>query len=97
MSRGENIGQPMNHGSVFKSTTVVNGGGGSNVPLFDGEPLDEICADVNGVAMWVTPYIIQDASNQTQRTTIYLDSAGQQLTGTITATDPDNCPCLITD
>lgn len=91
MSRRENVGQPMNSGSVYTSTTTVTGGGGNSQPLFDGEPLNEICATVDGVPMWVTPFLIQDGDNINSRTTIYLNSAGQQLTGTILPVNPDQC------
>lgn len=92
MSRRENVGQPMNHGSVFISTTTTTGGGGgTSNPLFDGEPLNEICATVDGVPMWVTPFLVVSAEAPSQRTTIYLDSAGQQLSGVVVPVDPENC------
>lgn len=88
--RCANNNSTLNNGSVFTT------GGGSTteppvvMPSYDGEPLCEICALVDGVAMWVIPFICVDTETK-ESTTIYLDSLGQEITGVVEAVDPKNC------
>lgn len=55
--------------------------------------LETVCMEVDGVAMPVTPIIFIDPNTQTIASTIFVDDFGDQLVGTIVATDACNCPC----
>lgn len=52
--------------------------------------LPAICADVDTVKQFVIPVIKISGANET---TTYYTELGELITGTVTATDPCDCPC----